>query len=172
MVHPEAVELREITADNRAAVEGVTVAPGQERFVDGVRASLSQAAWKPDAKPWCRAVYAGDVPVGFVMLADNVPPCQPDIPFPYFLWKLLVGAQFQGRGYGRAALDQVVAYVRTRPGARELVTSVVTGEGSPLGFYLRYGFTETRQMLDGERVLRLRLRRPLLRALRRPPRRS
>ena len=47
--------------------------------------------------------------------------------------------------------------MRTRPGADTLVTSVVPGEGSPLGFYLRYGFVETGQMFDREHVLVLRL---------------
>jgi diamine N-acetyltransferase len=35
------------------------------------------------------------------------------------------------------------------------VTGVVPGEGSPLGFSLRYGFTDTGTMFDHERVLRL-----------------
>ena len=38
-----------------------------------------------------------------------------------------------------------------------LVTSVVPGPGSPLGFYLRYGFEETGEWFDHEQVLRLPL---------------
>jgi diamine N-acetyltransferase len=153
------VSLRPVTPGNRQALEEVRVRPDQENLVDGVAASLAEAATKPDARPWCRGVYAGDVPVGFVMLADGVPPGNPDIPWPYYLWRFLIGASFQGRGYGRAALDEVVAHLRTRPDADVLVTSVVPGPGSPLDFYLRYGFRATGQMFDHEQVLELRLPR-------------
>ncbi|MEV6487914.1 GNAT family N-acetyltransferase [Actinoplanes sp. NPDC051633] len=154
--------LRSITSDNRAAVEDLRVRPGQENFVDGVSPSLAEAAAKPHARPWCRAIYAGDVPVGFVMLADGVPPGDDDIPWPYYLWRFLIGARFQGRGYGHAALDRVVSYLRTRPDADVLVTSVVPGDGSPLEFYLRYGFRATGQMFDREQVLELPLTRTVL----------
>jgi diamine N-acetyltransferase len=68
---------------------------------------------------------------------------------------LLVDARFQRRGYGRAALDLTVAYVRTRPHAEALLTSVVPGERSPFGFYLKCGFALTDDVHDGERVLKL-----------------
>lgn len=151
------VTLRPITSDDRQAVEDLRVLPEQENFVDGVRRSLDEAAAKPDARPWHRSVYAGEVPVGFVMLADGVPPGNSDIPWRYYLWRFLIDARFQRRGYGRAALDQVVAYLRTRPDADLLVTSVVPGDGSPLNFYLQYGFKATGQMFDREQVLHLPL---------------
>jgi diamine N-acetyltransferase len=153
----EAVRLREITDDNRPLVEDLRVAPGQEGFVDGVRQSLVEAAATAHARPWYRAVYFGETPVGFVMLGDDVPAGNPHIPWRYYLWRMLIDARYQGRGYGRAALDQVVAYVKTRPDAEVLVTSVVMGEGSPLGFYERYGFELTGEMFDHEHVMQLRL---------------
>jgi diamine N-acetyltransferase len=152
-----AITLREITAANRLAVEELRVAPEQEIFVEGVRQSLAEAAATPHANPWCRAVYSGEIPVGFVMLGDDVPVGNRHIPWPYYLWRMLIDSRFQGRGYGRAALNLVVAYLRTRPHADVLVTSVVAGEGSPMGFYLRYGFRSTGQMFDHEHVLQLRL---------------
>jgi diamine N-acetyltransferase len=76
---------------------------------------------------------------------------------PYYLWKLLIGHQFQGRGYGAATLDAVVGYLATRPGADVLYTSCADGAGSPRGFYLRYGFTDTGRVMWGENVLALDL---------------
>jgi diamine N-acetyltransferase len=151
------VTLRVITEDNRPAIEDLRVAPGQDSFVDGVRSSLTEAAATADASPWYRAIYAGETPVGFVMLGDDVAPGNAHIPWRYYLWRMLIDARFQRRGHGRAALDQVVGYLRTRPGADVLVTSVVPGEGSPLGFYQRYGFVLTGEMFDHEQVMRLRL---------------
>lgn len=153
------VTLREITPENRALVEALQVTPAQESFVDGVARSLDEAAAAPLSRPWCRAVYAGDDPVGFVMLGDDVPPGDPAIPWRYYLWRMLVDHRHQGHGHGRAALDLVTEYVRTRPGGDALVTSIVPGPGSPLGFYVAYGFEETGEWFDHEQVLRLRLDR-------------
>ena len=94
--------LREITAANRSQVEALTVTPAQENFVAGVTESLIEAAETPDARPWYRAVYAGETPVGFVMLSDNIPPGHPEYLGPYFLWRLLIDTRWQRRGYGRA----------------------------------------------------------------------
>lgn len=60
--------------------------------------------------------------------------------------------------FGSAASDAVVAYVGHRPGAEVLLTSTAPGEGSPTGFYLRYGFRLTGEVVDGETVLELDLR--------------
>jgi diamine N-acetyltransferase len=144
---------------NRSLVERLSVSQDGLRFVEGVKASLEEAeAYQP--RPWVRAIYSGPEPVGFVMLADGDPTC----PWPYYLWRLLVDTRFQGRGFGRAAIEHVASYVRTRPGGEELVTSVAHyGDerdlGSPLEFYLRCGFERTGELHGPEIVLRLDLRR-------------
>jgi diamine N-acetyltransferase len=94
-----------------------------------------------------------------VMLGDDVPPGDPVIPWRYYLWRMLVDRRHQGHGYGRAGLHLVTRYLRTRPGADVLVTSIVPGPGSPLGFYLAYGFEPTGEWFDHEQVLALRLDR-------------
>ncbi len=133
------------------------MSPEQEAYVDGVGRSLAEAAATPGSRPWCRGVYAGEVPVGFVMLGDDVPPGDPVIPWRYYLWRMLVDHRHQGQGHGRAALDRVRDHLRSRPGADALVTSVVPGPASPLGFYLSYGFEPTGEWFDHEQVLRLPL---------------
>jgi diamine N-acetyltransferase len=154
---PASVQLREITAENEAELVALAVAPGQQRFVAGVARSLAEAAETPGACPWYRGVYDGDTPVGFVMISDNIPPDRTEYLGPYFLWRLLIDSRFQRRGYGRATLDLIVDYVRSRPGADVLFTSFVPGEGSPVDFYLRYGFSLTGEVFDDEPVLALPL---------------
>ena len=154
---PRHVSLREITDANRRAVESLAVTPDQETYVAGVAESLVEAAVTPAACPWYRAVYAGDEPVGFVMLSDGIPDGHPEYLGPYFLWRLLIDARRQGQGLGTAALDLAIDYLRTRPGFDTLLTSVVPGPDSPIGFYLRYGFAVTGEVFDGEDVLALRV---------------
>jgi len=85
------VELREITDANRHFVIALSVAPGQKLFVASVAESLDEAASTPEGSPWYRAIYAGDEPVGFVMLSWDVTP-SPGIIGPWFLWRLLMGS--------------------------------------------------------------------------------
>jgi diamine N-acetyltransferase len=151
------VDLREITGDNRDAVLALRVAPGQERFVSSVADSLREADRHPEAKPWYRAAYDGDTPVGFVMLSWDLVPDPPTLLGPWFLWKLIIDARRQGRGYGREILRLVTDLVRAE-GATELLTSHVAGDGGPAGFYARLGFTPTGAVdPEGEIILRLAL---------------
>jgi diamine N-acetyltransferase len=143
------VSLREVTAETVRTVCALSVAPDQRHFVATNAESIAEAYFSPEA--WFRAVYAGDAPVGFVMLSDD--PAKPE----YFLWRFMISAEHQGKGYGRRALELLVEHVKGRPGARELLTSYVPGDGSPVGFYRGLGFEPTGEVEDGEVVMRLRL---------------
>lgn len=144
------VTLREITKENLDDILRLVVAPGQERFVASNAKSLAQAHFAPEVA-WFRAVYADDVPAGFVMLEVNQDKRQ------YVLWRFMVGERFQRRGVGRSALALVLDHVRSLPGATEILTSVVPGEGSPGPFYEKLGFRYTGAEEEGEKVLRLAL---------------
>jgi diamine N-acetyltransferase len=151
------VSLREITEDNRVAVEALAVTDEQSHYVASVTKSLQDAEEYPDANAWYRAVYVEDEPVGFVMISDGITVDDPSYVGPYYLWRLLVDYRFQRRGYGTAVLDLVVEHVRTRPDARTLLVSHVVGPTSPVTFYQRYGFRLTGEVHDGEPILELDL---------------
>jgi diamine N-acetyltransferase len=89
------------------------------------------------------------------MLSWNVTPA-PGILGPWFLWRLLIDEAHQRRGYGRAALAQIVDIVRAA-GATELLTSYQPGAGEPWPFYERFGFEPTGELDGTEIVLRLDL---------------
>jgi diamine N-acetyltransferase len=146
------VSLREITADTVREICRLRVAPGQEGFVAPVAESIAEAYFSDLA--WFRAVYAGDTPVGFVMLADDPDRRQ------YHLWRLLIDAAHQGKGYGRRAVELLCDHVRGRPGATELLTSWVPGERGPEGFYRSLGFELTGEVDEDEVVARLPLSGP------------
>ena len=141
------VSLQEVTGETVRAICRLAVGPGQERFVAPNAVSIAQAHFEP--KAWFRAIYAGAEPVGFLMLYENHE--KPE----YFLWRLMIAAEHQGKGYGRRALELLVDRVRGLPGATQLGTSYVPGEGGPEGFYKRFGFTDTGEVDDGEAVCRL-----------------
>jgi diamine N-acetyltransferase len=154
-----AVTLREITDENRQAVLALRVEPSQERFVGTVAGALRDAREIPEGKPWYRAIYADEQPVGFLMLSWNVTPEPPRIIGQWFLWKLLIDERHQRRGYGRDAVGLVADIVRAN-GATKLLTSCVPAEDGPEPFYRRIGFTPTGELDEnGEIILALRLER-------------
>jgi len=144
------VTLREISAETVRAICDLKVAPHQQHFVAPNAISIAQAYFERD-NAWFRAVYADETPVGFLMLEDD--PANVE----YGLWRFMIDERYQGMGYGQAALELLIAHVRTRPGATELLTSCVPGEGSPCPFYQRMGFVYTGEEDDGELVMRLAL---------------
>ena len=149
------VSLREITADTVRQITDLSVVPEQQRFVAPNAVSLAQALFSEEA--WYRAIYVGDSPAGFVMLYDEslraAPPPVPQI----VLWRFMIDSRFQGRHVGAAALEQVIAHVRSKGGFASLTTSYVPGPGCPEPFYLRAGFRHTGKLDDGEVVLELPL---------------
>jgi len=148
---PDAVvTLREVTRENLSRVLRLLVAPEQERFVASNAVSIAEAHFHPEAA-WFRAVYADEVPVGFLMLEDR-----PDLPA-YHLWRFMIDRHHQGMGFGARALALLVEHVRARPGATALSTSCVPGEGGPGPFYEKAGFAYTGEVDDGELVMRLAL---------------
>jgi diamine N-acetyltransferase len=153
------VTLRDLTDANREDVLALRVAPHQEQFIGSVANSLEEASEYPEANPWYRAVYAGDEPIGFVMLSWDCVPQPPEIIGPWFLWKLLIDERYQGRGYGRDVVRVVADLVRTAGGKELLTSHVPDGEGHPGPFYERLGFVPTGELdPTGEIILRLDLR--------------
>jgi len=158
------VELRDIeTEADRAAVMGLERGPGQERHLGSMASHFDDAQADARACPRMWSVHDGDLLVGFVMISDGIPAerlaADNDLVGPYFLWRLLIDARFQGRGYGAATVDAVVAYLRTRPDADVLWTSCRAGPASPQPFYLHYGFVLAGEVKWGEDLLRLDLGR-------------
>jgi diamine N-acetyltransferase len=142
-----AVSLREITREALPRILALSVSPGQERFVASNAVSIAQAYFNRETA-WFRAIYAGETPVGFVMLDE-----QPERSR-YFLWRFMLDHRHQRLGYGRRAIELLVEHVRGRPGVTELLVSCVPGEGGPCPFYERMGFTYTGDVDEGELVMR------------------
>ncbi len=148
----DAVRLEPITEDNLKAVFELQLAPGQEAFVAPNPWSLAQALVE-SAIAWPRAIVADEAVVGFLML--EIDPDEED-GRPFWLWRLMLAADRQRRGYGTAAVRLAIEEVRARGGS-ELYTSWVPGEGGPGPFYERLGFVPTGELDEDEIVARLTL---------------
>ncbi len=144
------ISLREITKDTLRPILDLNVREDQSQFVAPNSISIAQAHFEPD-HAWFRGIYADETAVGFVMMYDD--PEEPK----YYLWRYMIDARYQGLGFGKQAIDLLIAHVRTRPNAAQLLVSCVPGEGSPCSFYEHLGFEYTGEVEHGEKVLRLDL---------------
>lgn len=143
------VELRTVSRESVRAICRLAVAPAQTSLVAPNAISFAEALFEP--KAWYRGIHADGTPVGFAML--SIDPDKPE----YYLWRFMIAADFQGRGYGRAAIGLIVDHVRSLPGAAELLVSWVPAVGGPEPFYAGLGFVPTGEIHDGEVVARLPL---------------
>jgi diamine N-acetyltransferase len=144
------VNLREVTRETARQIMRLQVTPEQEKFVAPNAISIAQAYFDRE-HAWFRAIYAGETPVGFLMLYDDPQKAE------YFLWRFMIDARFQGLGYGWRAMELLVEHVRSRPGAKTLGVSCVPEAGGPCPFYERLGFRYTGEEDEGELVMRLDL---------------
>ncbi len=132
------IHLEKITEKNFIDAFGLKLDAGQERFVSHPVRSLAQAyVYREQCQPF--GIYDEEVMIGYVMVIYDY-----DIP-EYDLWHMMIDVSKQGRGYGRAALDQVLAYIRTKPfGTSDRVTLTCNRENSrALRLYKSRGFVPT-----------------------------
>ncbi len=143
------ISLREITRETLRSILDLRVAKEQEELVASNARSIAEAHFAENA--WFRAIYADETPVGFVMLSEVPEKAE------YYLWRFMVDARYQGKGYGQQALELVIQHVRTRPNARELYTSHVKGNDIAGHLYSKLGFEYTGEAEGEELVMKLDL---------------
>ena len=144
------ISLREVTRETLKSVLELDVNEKQRKFVASNAKSIAEAHFSKDA--WFRAIYLDDTPIGFAMLSDIPEKAE------YFLWRFMIDAQHQGKGFGKSALKLLVEHVRQRPNAEAFYTSYIKGDHGPEEFYLNFGFSPTGEVDDdGEHLLKIDL---------------
>jgi diamine N-acetyltransferase len=149
------VTLRPITRDNW--IECIELKPTDEQIKAGFVAANSMSLAQAHFEPWWQTlgIYADDVMVGFIMYGtwpdSDLPPYYPEMPAGQdFILRFMVDGRYQGKGYGRAALEQAIANLRQRPGARTIKLSYEPDNEGAAALYAKLGFRPTGQMHGSE----------------------
>ena len=150
---PVAFSVRPVDRSNAEAVMKLQVAAGQRAFVSPVERSLAQVAYEPCGR--AMAMFDGEQAVGMMLLYD-VRHDEEEPANQLYVWRLLVDARFQKRGYGRLAMSWVVDEAR-REGYAEVGLSHVDKPGHAGAFYEKLGFAYTGEVDEGERKMLLKL---------------
>lgn len=127
------IRLEEITPDNYKECVGLRVAEDQKNFVSSNLESLAKAyIYRECVETF--AIYKDDLMVGFMMLTLN------KINRNYFLWQFMMDEKYQGKGYGRQALNLLVEQLKRDRTCESLITTYKIGNSQSKHLYESVGF--------------------------------
>lgn len=133
-----AIEFRKIDKSNYWDCMALTVADSQKDFVADNTQSLVEAAYEEGLYPL--GIYHEGRMVGF-LLYDY------DETFPgWSLSRFMIGSQFQGKGYGKQAVQAFFPYFQAKHQAEKLYISVSLENQAARNLYTSLGFTQLQEV--------------------------
>ena len=142
------VELKAITKDNYEECLNLSVSDGQKNFVSSNSHSLAQA-WVYYNTAFPFAIYEDNIMVGFIMLGYY------ESKGYYTLWKFMIDAKYQNKGYGKVALKLGIDYLVNRFNVKEVYTAYEIGNSVAKKLYTSFGFRETGEIVGNEVGMKL-----------------
>jgi diamine N-acetyltransferase len=153
--HKIEVSLKPITADNWKGCIDLKVKDEQADFVPSNLYSIAEAQFYPQAAPLAIYSEQGQM-VGFVLYGVDVENGK------WKIFRLMIDHAHQGKGYGRAAMKQVIERLRSRPDCNEILIAYQTDNDAARQLYASLGFIEE-IVSDGKVTARLDLNKERLR---------
>jgi len=142
------ISLREVNSKNWYKLAKLKVAEGQQGFVASNAISLAQAKYEGGMTPL--GIYFGEDPVGFCMYGHV------DEEDAEWVIRLMIDERFQSKGYGRRAMEQLIARMRGEAGNKDIFLSFEPENERGRMLYESMGFMPDGRVLDGEIVFRLK----------------
>lgn len=144
--HSPCLTIATTTAADYPDILALRLPPEQQAFIASNEESLAEAEENSACVPLTLRVDGRCV--GFALYAldpdDNN----------YWIYRLMIGAPDQGKGYGAAALHALVARLSALPGCRCIMLGVYPENQRALALYHRYGFRPTGEKFGKEILLR------------------
>ncbi|MCG1010764.1 GNAT family N-acetyltransferase [Salinicoccus sp. ID82-1] len=131
------ISIRDINTDNLARVKRIRIKENQENFIETVDECLAEAEIH---KEWCPvSIYAGEGIVGFAMYGAFGK--NPDV----WIDRIIIDASHQGKGYGTAAMQQLMEIVMDKYSVRTVYLSFTSGNHVAQKIYEKLGFRFTEE---------------------------
>ncbi|RWC53552.1 GNAT family N-acetyltransferase [Mesorhizobium sp.] len=143
------IRLVPVTRTNRPLVTALELAPDQMDFVASNAESLEEAETDEDARP--RVVMAGTRVVGFLMYEAPRDDDEARI------YRFMIDRASQGRGYGKAALREVLDEIQGLGHVRHVSICYEPDNEAARNLYRSAGFVEEGLDEDGEMIAILAL---------------
>ena len=146
------ITLREVNAENWEEVVDLELEEEQEDYVASNAYSIAESKFNTYAVPL--AIYAGKKVVGFLMYETLHGEGEPET---YSIYRFMIDRRWQGKGYGRRALEQTIKDIGRRSDCHRITICYVPDNEMAKGFYASLGFREVGLNDDGEMVAEIRL---------------
>jgi diamine N-acetyltransferase len=141
------VRLEPITRENWFECSQLEVKPEQKRFASSNLLCIAEVQFYPSWGAY--AIYHEDQMVGFVMYEHDQEQEQ------WWISNLMIAADQQGKGYGRAALQELMARLR-QMGCREIWVGYANDNHPARALYAGLGFVEVGLDDEGDMMARIR----------------
>lgn len=144
------VSLREITQDNFFDCMRLSVRKDQP-FVASNAFSVAESKIFPD---WItKAIYYDEEIVGFMMYAIDYEENE------LYLCRFMVDQKYQGKGYGKAALDRLKEIAMRDDNIHKITLSTNPENANGVRIYEKFGFVDMQYMDEDEEVFTLDLKK-------------
>lgn len=147
------ISLRPIDESNFIDCFNLQLGDGQDKFVSHPIRSLAQAyVYRDQCQPF--GVYANDTMIGYVMVIYDYDEEA------YNIWHMMIDKAYQGRGYGKAAMQQALSYIASKPfgSSNHVSLTCAPDNKAAYGLYKGLGFTESGRSDEDEVELELYLK--------------
>ena len=151
------LDRRCVTRDTLSPLIKLDVRPDQRDLVSSNLKTLAEAPYAPGSRVW--GLWAGPTPVGLMAMVDpaGVRAQGPVVaPGAAYLWRLMIAADQQGKGYGMQAVAFAIQTARDWHAPR-LVVGVSDAAHGNRGFYECLGFRDSGTIEDDDRLFVLDL---------------
>ena len=154
------LELKKINRNNIGKILNLEVFDNQKSFVATNNSSIIEAyiAITENNYVITFGIYKDDTPVGFLMIGFDVNSDDESAPKiakgNYNIWRFMIDKKFQGKGFGRKAMDLALEFINTFPcgTAKYCWLSYESDNDVARQLYKSVGFVETDEK-DGEEIV-------------------
>ena len=143
------ITLKPVDKSNYIAIIKLSVHEIQQDFVAPNVFSLAQSKVQPECIPM--AIYNDQTLVGFALY------CMDEADQEFWIYRLMIGKEFQGNGYGRQALIKLVEHIQSLDPLHQSITiSFEPDNIAAKTLYESCGFIPDGRIEDGEIVYMLK----------------
>ena len=159
------LKLKKINRNNIGEILKLEVFDNQKSFVATNNSSIIEAyiAITENNHVFTFGIYKGDIPIGFLMIGYDVNSDDEGAPKiakgNYNIWRLMIDKKFQGKGFGKKAMNLALGFINTFPcGTAEYCwLSYESDNDIARQLYQSVGFVETDEKDREEIVAILKL---------------
>ena len=154
------LKLKKINRNNVVEILKLEVFDNQKSFVATNNSSIIEAyiAITENNHVFTFGIYKDDTPIGFLMIGYDVNSDDEGVPMiakgNYNIWRLMIDKKFQGKGYGKKAIELALEFINTFPceTAKYCWLSYESENDLARQLYKSVGFVETDER-DGEEIV-------------------